>query len=181
MSELDFSQGFSKSGQLISQYGGLEPIYDINKKVKIGQADNLVNTLANKYSKINKLLRDKWRNEMLNMEGFEYMNVDFLAAALDLYENNYEENNYEDEEELTVFISAFKNFFKSDNKMDKYYDLLILNKKKLSDDEYLEKKIMTKQFLFTYLIKLFYFRKEGHIISNDNITDSRKPYPSRDL
>lgn len=153
MSELDFSQGFTKSGQLVSQYGGFEPTYDSNKKIKIIQADNLVNTLANRYSKINKLLRDKWRNEMLNMEGFEYMNVDFLAAVLDLYENNYTEG--EDIEPV------FANVFKSDYKMDKYYDLLIFNKKKLSEEEYFEKKILTKQILYSYIIKVHYYRKEN--------------------
>jgi hypothetical protein len=35
MSNLDFSQGFTKSGQLVSQYGGFEPTYDGNKNKRI--------------------------------------------------------------------------------------------------------------------------------------------------
>ena len=175
MSNLDFSQGFTKSGQLVSQYSGFEPTYegDKSKRIKIDQADKLINYIANKYSKVNKVVREKWRSEMLNMEGFEYMNVDFLAAALDLYENNYSE----DEEIAPVFA----NVFKSDYKMDRYYDLLIINKKKLSEEEYLEKKILTKQILYTYIIKVRYYRLEDKIIDNDNIVESKKTYPSREI
>lgn len=149
MSTLDFSQGFTKSGQLISQYGGFDNTYETSKPVKL--ADNLVVYIANKYSKVSKLVREKWRDEMLNMEGFEYMNVDFLAAALDLYENNYTEG--ED------IAPVFANVFKSDNKMDKYYDLLIFNKKKLSEEEFFEKKILTKQILYSYIVKIYYYRR----------------------
>jgi hypothetical protein len=175
MSNLDFSQGFTKSGQLVSQYGGFEPTYDgnKNKRIKIDQADKLITYIANKYSKVSKLVREKWRDEMLNMDGFEYMNVDFLAAALDLYENNYSE----DEEIEPVFA----NVFKSDYKMDRYYDLLIINKKKLSEEEYLEKKILTKQILYSYIIKLHYYRKKDKINDKDNIIESKKPYPSREI
>jgi hypothetical protein len=175
MSDLDFSQGFNKSGKLVSQYGGFEPSYDINKKLNVKQADDLINEFANKYSKVSKLLREKWREEMLNMEGFEYMNVRFLAAALHLYENYYSED-----EEISVI---FRNVFKREDKMNFYYDLLIdrSNKKKLSDEEFLEKKILTKQYLYTYIVKIYFYRKGDEIIDNDNIIETNKTYPSREL
>jgi hypothetical protein len=175
MSDLDFSQGFNKGGQLVNQYGGFEPAYKINEKVKILQANELINEIANKYSKISKLLREKWRDEMLNMEGFEYMNVKFLAAALHLYENYYS-----DDEEIFV---VFRNVFKREDKMEFYYDLLIdrSNKKKLTEEEYMEKKILTKQYLYTYIIKIYYFRKGDEIIDNDNVVESEKTFPSREL
>ncbi len=175
MSELDFSQGFTKSGQLVSQYGGFEPTYDINKRIKIYQADNLINYIANKYSKVNKLLREKWKDEMFNMEGFEYMNIPYLAASLHLYETYYEED-----EDISA---VFKNVFKREDKMDFYYDLLIdkSSKKKLTEEEYFEKKIMTKQFLYTYIIKIYYYRREKKVIDNDNITEIEETYPSREI
>ena len=175
MSELDFSQGFSKSGQLINQYGGFEPSYDINSSGKIKQANMLAAEVANKYSKISKVLRDKWRDEMFNMEGFEYMNIPFLAAALNLYENYYSE----DEELSTVF----KNVFKREDKMEFYYDLLIdrSTKKKLTEEEYTEKKIVTKQLLYTYIIKVHYYRTEDELTDSDNIKESPQPLGSRDV
>jgi hypothetical protein len=175
MSDLDFSQGFTKSGQLISQYGGFEPSYEINKNEKLKQANNLFKYFADKYSKVSKILREKWRDEMFNMEGFEYMNIEFLAAALHLYENYYSED-----EEISV---VFRNVFKREDKMEFYYDLLIdrSNKKKITEDEYTEKKIVTKQLLYTYIIKVYYYRKEDEIIDSDNIKEYEQPLRSRDV
>jgi len=175
MSDIDFSQGFTKSGQLVSQYGGFETSYGINDKTNIKQANDLVNEFANKYSKVSKVLRDKWRNEMFNMEGFEYMNIPFLAAALHLYENYYS-----DDEEISVI---FKNVFKREDKMEFYYDLLIdrSNKKKLTEEDYIEKKIVTKQLLYTYIIKVYYYRKEDELLDSDNIKEYEQPLRSRDV
>lgn len=171
MSQLDFSQSFTKTGQLVSQYGGFEPTYDINKKIKTQQADNLVIYISNRYSKVSKVVRDKWRNEMLNMDGFEYMNIPFLAAALHIYENYYSED-----EDISNVV---KNIYKRDEKMEFYYDLLIEKNKKKSDEEYTEKLIVTKQFLYTYIIKIHYYRTEDEIIDNDNVRESsRHSFPS---
>ena len=175
MSDLDFSQGFTKSGQLVSQYGGFESSYELNNKVLFYQATNLVNYISNKYSKVSKVLRDKWRDEMFNMEGFEYMNVEFLAAALNLYENYYNEG--ED------IAAVFKNVFKREDKMEFYYDLLIdrSSKKKFTEDEYIEKKIITKQLLYTYIVKVYYYRIEKELIDSDNIKESPQSIRSRDV
>ncbi len=172
MSELDFSQGFSKSGQLVQQYGGFENRYDTTNRVKFQQAENLFKYVSNKYSKISKTVREKWRDEMFNMEGFEYMNVNFLAAALDLYENYYTED-----EDIT---SVFRNIFKREETMEKYYDLLIEKIKKKNIEEYEEKKIMVKQFLYTYIIKVYKFRQQKEIIDTDNIIPAEQPLNSRD-
>jgi hypothetical protein len=172
MSELDFSQGFSKSGQLVQQYGGAENRYNTTNRVKFQQSENLFKYVSNKYSRISKVVREKWRDEMFNMEGFEYMNVNFLAAALDLYENYYTED-----EEINVI---FRNIFKRNEVMEKYYDLLIEKVKKKSGEEYEEKKLMTKQFLYTYIIKIYKFREQKEIIDTDNIVPAKTPLRSRD-
>jgi len=156
MSEFDFSQDFNKLGA--GFYGpSYEEIGEENKPVQI-QGKVLENELRNKFgNKISVEKIRKWKTEMMDMNSFEFMNCRYVAVALMLLDNYYDNLS-----SLDSFFNVFRQLFRNETAMEPYYEIMIekSRKKNIGEKEMEIQKIYAKQFLFSYIYKIVNYREK---------------------
>ena len=168
MSDFDFGQDFNRKGEKNSQYGPDYTFPNVEEfKGKVSQGEALVKFLQNKFGNIDKKKRYDWRDEMLELNSFEFMNVEYLGSALILIDTYYNNQN-------ESYQNVFKMVFRSDTIMEPFYDLLIEKSKKKTDVDYETRKLSCKQFLYSYIFKVLFFRAYRN---PDFITSQYKTVP----
>jgi hypothetical protein len=155
MSEnLNFNLGFQKAGQ--SNYG----LYDGAARSEMTpiQIQGFIlrsyisNIYGEKVSSSQKIYQ--WSEEMTQMEAFRYMNTKFVAAALIILDQYFQDINFEDYEN---FFKILKTVIFNDEKiMNEYLDNLIDKSSRKEGIAAIE--ALTKRILFNYIYKISQFR-----------------------
>jgi hypothetical protein len=152
MSFLVFQQGFQKPGQ------GNYSNYDETQKNEMTplqvQGISLKVELDNRYGTIiPKEKRNKWVNEMMQIDDFRYMNTKFVAAALVIIDQELEYIN------IAEMPETLKNVvFPNKQIIDKYTDNLV-DKSRRKDKDFTES--LVKKILFSYIWKIYHSREES--------------------
>jgi hypothetical protein len=149
MSYLNFQseQEFYRKGG--SKFGGANFGTNlVNLETPIQVQINKLSVELKKYSYLSKETRERLKVEMINVPNLRYMNMTYLAAALEILEHIEVDNEYD----FTEYFSEY--LFKDDEAFKVYFDKIAdYNKTSLPNYSY-----MVKRVLFTYAFKINKFR-----------------------